>query len=361
MNTSSFEIGETFEDYIQRTIFPKQYYDLIHRTSGYKQNIERYPEESLKPDFKFRCRASKQEFHIEAKFRSKFGADGKIHIIDLAQFNRFKVVNDSDCPVFIVVGYEGRPSDPKSISLLSLDQITYLDLFKSALKKHEINKGLYNRDELNLKIKEVLSKKEGKPSELARHNTSPKHTQKVNSKKVLILLPVSLLVLISLLLIFKTNTFHKQIKTETPTNAQIIINNPINKSTNTPTQTDQIAKKTDSNSELADLQSPVDELNAALSGDWTGDFGPNTLQIHVDEIDSDLAIRGYNVVNKNRRDLKGKIEYNGNSNYLMTLAEPGDDEWDGLFKINYSDSKQILKGIWIANNGKQKREFVLTK
>lgn len=140
LEMTSFEIGETFENYVQSIIFPKNIYDLIHRTNNYKQNSTRYSEESKRPDFKFRCKKSNQEFYVEAKFRSKFYSNDKLHIMDIGQYNRYKRLNQTECPVLVLIGYEDTASNPKALSLIRIGNIEYLDLYKSVLKKYEIDK-----------------------------------------------------------------------------------------------------------------------------------------------------------------------------------------------------------------------------
>ena len=71
-NTSSFKKGEDFEKFVEENIFPKKEYALIHRTNNFEQNKDRYAEDTLFPDFKFRCNKTNQEFYVEAKYRSKF-------------------------------------------------------------------------------------------------------------------------------------------------------------------------------------------------------------------------------------------------------------------------------------------------
>jgi len=158
-DSTSFKIGETFEDYIQNVIFTKESYDLIHRTNNFKQNSERYSEESKRPDFKFRCKITNQEFYVEAKFRSKFNSDDKLHILDIGQYNRYKEIDKVETPVLIAIGYEGSASNPSNLSLIRIEKIEYLDLYKSVLKKYEIDKKTYDNDLLKLYIKEATAKK----------------------------------------------------------------------------------------------------------------------------------------------------------------------------------------------------------
>ena len=64
MRQEAFEKGELFEKYVSDVLFPTHAFDLIHRTNSRAQNINRYAADTLKPDFKFRCRETNQEFYI---------------------------------------------------------------------------------------------------------------------------------------------------------------------------------------------------------------------------------------------------------------------------------------------------------
>ncbi|EMY61591.1 cytochrome c3 family protein [Leptospira terpstrae] len=65
----SFLTGEEFEDFAREVLFPKEVYDLLHKTHNYKQNSQDFVEDSLLPDFKFRNRDLNIEFYIECKYR----------------------------------------------------------------------------------------------------------------------------------------------------------------------------------------------------------------------------------------------------------------------------------------------------
>lgn len=111
----------------------------------------------------------------------------------------------------------------------------------------------------------------------------------------------------------------------------------------------------------SDQQILVGNLTNSLKGEWKGDFGGKELLISLNEVDLDLGITGYDEVKGNKRDLKGEITDNGNNNFTINLKEPGDDKWDGSFKIKYVDGENTMTGTWTANNGKSTKNFTLTK
>ena len=95
-------------------------------------------------------------------------------------------------------------------------------------------------------------------------------------------------------------------------------------------------------------------------GTWKGSFGKDELTIVIESIDANGVIKGYDEVKGNRRTLKGNLIESDNGNQLI-LNEPGDDKWDGEFKMNYDKSSEKLIGEWNSNNGKMKKEFNLIK
>jgi hypothetical protein len=150
MAYSSFDKGELFETYVADELFKASQYDLIHRTNSHDQNESRFAEHTLKPDFKFRCKKTQQEFYVEAKFRSGFNAKDRIEVISYGQIERFKIIQkEENTPIFIAVGYGGMSDNPNDVSLIKLDDLEYLELYKSVLWKHRINKTLVNSAQLN--------------------------------------------------------------------------------------------------------------------------------------------------------------------------------------------------------------------
>jgi hypothetical protein len=50
--------GDEFEDYVRQCLFPRERYDLLHRTHDYRANESDFVEGSKDPDFRFRSRRS---------------------------------------------------------------------------------------------------------------------------------------------------------------------------------------------------------------------------------------------------------------------------------------------------------------
>ncbi|WP_338732138.1 hypothetical protein [Mangrovimonas cancribranchiae] len=165
MYFNSFQKGESFESYVLQTLFPEDQYTLIHRTNSFEQNQERFSENTLQPDFKFRCKQSGKEFFVEAKFRSDFNNHNKLEVLTLKQFERYKMFQEQEqCPVFIAVGYEGYANDPENLSLFPLNEFEYLNVYRSKLNEFAIKHEPISSNRLKLdgfSYQEKTEKKKG--------------------------------------------------------------------------------------------------------------------------------------------------------------------------------------------------------
>ena len=134
----SFKKGQQFEQFVEQNIFTEDRYELITRTNSYEQNANRYAEDTLKPDFKFRCKETGQEFWVEAKYRSDFYMD-QIEALSYTQRDRFYVLErEEGLPVFVIIGYWGSAFKPYALSLIPLKDYEYLGLYRSFLRKHDL-------------------------------------------------------------------------------------------------------------------------------------------------------------------------------------------------------------------------------
>jgi hypothetical protein len=113
------------------------------------------------------------------------------------------------------------------------------------------------------------------------------------------------------------------------------------------------------NSENIESQptSMIDD-NSSLLGVWEGSFGNDQISISIETVNADGSVTGTNEVKGNKRGLTGTMTKNG-TNSDFVLNEPGDDEWDGVFKFTIIDN--TATGTWTANNGKSTKQFSLTK
>jgi len=126
------------------------------------------------------------------------------------------------------------------------------------------------------------------------------------------------------------------------------------------------------------------EAEAFLVGTWVGEMGGKPLRIVIERV-ADGRLEGYNVLGPTKRPIKGPYNTGPNLDacglgYEAALAEPGDDRWDGVFRLqflgahgtNRDDDGLIVcdrsyleyaraSGEWRSNNGKLQRTFIVTK
>ena len=192
MNKSSFKKGEDFEKFVEEQLFSKKDYILVHRTGTFDQNKDRFAENTLLPDFKFRCKFTNQEFYVEAKFRSKFNSLEKLDVMNKAQKERFINIQETEkIPVFIIIGYQGSPMNPDKLSLIPLNELLFLGLYAKFLDSFKIKKQSIQSEKLNFKsnFSEVNKQKSGNKEEKDRReakensNGVPKDKQGDNQEQ----------------------------------------------------------------------------------------------------------------------------------------------------------------------------------
>lgn len=211
-NISSYIKGEKFEKYVEKYLFPEKYYSIIHRTNTYEQNKERFAEDTKKPDYKFKCKKTGQEFYVEAKFRTKFNNAKKIEVISLSQFRRFETLQDEEkCPIYMIIGYGGDPSNPSSISIIPIEKMEHLSLYKSYLRNYNINKNRINCDTLKIEkltnniIKET-KKTENNNEKLNSRNRTSNIKSKGKNKTIPIVIIATLVIATIISTIYYSNS-----------------------------------------------------------------------------------------------------------------------------------------------------------
>lgn len=163
----SFLKGKQFEEFVERNIFPEEIYELVTRTNSYEQNAERYAEDTMKPDFKFRCKETGQEFWVEAKYRSDLYQD-QIEALSYTQRDRFYVLEREErLPVFVIIGYWGVAYKPNALSLIPLKDYEYIPLFRSFLRRYQIPIKPVSNKILKFEQPQKIKEEEAKPE----HNT----------------------------------------------------------------------------------------------------------------------------------------------------------------------------------------------
>lgn len=129
-----YQRGKLFENYALR-LFPAEGFNIIHKTVGGADLDGRYTEDCVNPDYKFRDRATGQEFWVECKFRSHRGEKGNVTWTDMRRLNRYKQIRqESGIPLFVLVGIGGEPDDPSELLFFNLDKAGYATIFYSVQK-----------------------------------------------------------------------------------------------------------------------------------------------------------------------------------------------------------------------------------
>jgi len=147
----SFKKGQQFEEFVEKNIFTEDRYELITRTNSYEQNNSRFAKDTLKPDFKFRCKETGQEFWVEAKYRSELYYD-QLEALNHNQLDRFSILErEEGIPVFVIIGYWGYANKPNCLSLIPLQDYVYIKIYHSFLRKFEIQISPISTNSLNLK------------------------------------------------------------------------------------------------------------------------------------------------------------------------------------------------------------------
>jgi hypothetical protein len=148
---ATFVAGDEFEQYVRKHLFPKERYDLVHRTHDYEANKNDFVQTSNGPDFRFRSIRSGREFLVEVKYRSRL-YQGAVEWCKPYQLRRYKT-NDQTVPVFVAIGLGGIPDSPGHVYIVPVRHIRYRRLFPSFLRRYEVPPDQYvNVDRILLSL-----------------------------------------------------------------------------------------------------------------------------------------------------------------------------------------------------------------
>lgn len=133
----SFKKGQKFEQYAREVIFPKSHYTLLKKTHDYTQNRQDFVEETMEPDYKFRCLETGREFYVEAKFRSGH-YNGKVKVCkNTDQLLRYKEYG-REALVFLLLGMGEEPVDPEYTYLFPIEAINDFLLSQHFVEEYSI-------------------------------------------------------------------------------------------------------------------------------------------------------------------------------------------------------------------------------
>ena len=138
---TSFVKGEEFERYVETTMFPREKYQIVRKTQDYNSNKNGYVEDSLKPDFHFRCLETNKEFAIEAKFRnSKYNKHDRITWCNPEQLKRYQAFNKK-IRTFIVLGLGDSAKNPEEVFIFPVSATKFTELYDSFLDMYSFYVG----------------------------------------------------------------------------------------------------------------------------------------------------------------------------------------------------------------------------
>jgi hypothetical protein len=133
----SFVKGDAFENYVRAHLFVKDRYDLLQKTHDYANNKDDYIENTKEPDFKFRSKTTREEFYVEAKYRSGFH-DNAIEWCKPFQLKRYKGIDDKT-PVYLVLGTGNEPNSPRQVFFIPIKDIKHTSLISTFLNDYEVS------------------------------------------------------------------------------------------------------------------------------------------------------------------------------------------------------------------------------
>ena len=97
-----------------------------------------------------------------------------------------------------------------------------------------------------------------------------------------------------------------------------------------------------------------------LRGLYSGDFGDGFINIFLTYVNNKKAI-GYNIHKGLQRNINGDVVQNKDG-FELTLNEPGDNPYDGVFVLNISKKDFSVTGTWTAKDPAIKtKKFKLKK
>ena len=142
----SHAIGDAFEDYTRKVLFPASAYKLIYKTPGYTENSEDFSEATMLPDYRFRCQELDQEFYVESKWRNGNLYKGKIEVCSYKQLKRYQEIDRQEHRVVIALGIGGKPLQPEFVCLIPVRGLKYNALYPDILRSYEfyVGKPVFN-------------------------------------------------------------------------------------------------------------------------------------------------------------------------------------------------------------------------
>lgn len=97
-----------------------------------------------------------------------------------------------------------------------------------------------------------------------------------------------------------------------------------------------------------------------LRGIYVGDFGGSDIRVVINYLNENRVV-GYNIHKGLQRNVLGTVKVLENE-VKLTLEEPGDNPYDGIFTVSIDKRNFKMTGVWESVSGKiSKKTFKLSK
>lgn len=136
------QMGVEFEEFIVNK-FNYDYVTLLEWQGDNRTQTGISPEANKKPDLKLIDNTYKIDFYVECKYRSK---DDSFYEKDYKIQRYKKFSDDNKVSVFLAIGSEGTPSNPKNLYIIPISKINEvkdIQILKEEYRKKNIDKNLF--------------------------------------------------------------------------------------------------------------------------------------------------------------------------------------------------------------------------
>lgn len=133
MFQQNLDLGQEFQIYVEKTIFPSPFYEIVYRTShsSYPKTLA----DRIWPDLVFKANFIEENpyFGIECKYHKTLYP--KVYTLKKNEVEKFREFNKvENIPVFIIMGADRIPSNPESLFSIPFKDSNFSDDF--SLENH---------------------------------------------------------------------------------------------------------------------------------------------------------------------------------------------------------------------------------
>lgn len=130
------EKGNDFEKYVAN-LFDDKYFSIVQWSTDITRKHDRFVESDAGPDLIIRYKPKNENFCIECKYRADL-FEGKLQWSNPQQLGRYQTfAEEKGYPFFVAIGLGGKPSHPKRMFCIPLEEARYPGLFPSLFERFE--------------------------------------------------------------------------------------------------------------------------------------------------------------------------------------------------------------------------------